>query len=155
VIGAFALSVHGYARFSDDLDLLTMDHQVLRPSFWDGIDSAEIRRGDESDPLAGVVRIGSDPPIDVIVGRGHAMAYAVRTAAAAEGLSRVASPTAMLLLKLEAGGLKDRQDIVGFVRAQRALNGALWLSEVDAHLPNLSDWARRTWARVEPELRGT
>jgi hypothetical protein len=46
MIGGSALAVHGYARFTADVDLLTMDGRVLDEKFWDGADLPEIRKGD-------------------------------------------------------------------------------------------------------------
>jgi hypothetical protein len=71
LIGASALAVHGLARFSADVDLLTMDPTVLSDHFWAGLpDPPEIRSGDLEDPLRGVVRWRGEPPLDPIVGRG-------------------------------------------------------------------------------------
>jgi hypothetical protein len=36
VIGGVALAVHGHARYTADVDLLTMDRRVLDPAFWAG-----------------------------------------------------------------------------------------------------------------------
>ncbi|MFO0984392.1 MAG: hypothetical protein U1E76_22150 [Planctomycetota bacterium] len=153
LIGASALAAHGWARFTADVDLLTMDDVVLDPRFWSGFRTPEIRRGDADDPLAGLVRFAGDCDHDVIVGRGGAMAFAVHGAVPSPALGcPVATPLALLLLKLEAGGPQDRSDIIGLVQAQRVLNGALWLAQVDQHLELLSTGARRIWQELRPAL---
>jgi len=153
VIGGVALAVHGFARYTADVDLLTMDATVLAADFWSGSAVTEIRRGEGDDPLAGLVRWSSEPPHDLLVGRGHAMRFAVDTAAENTTVgARVATPLGLVLLKLEAGGPQDRNDILALVQARQALAGAGWLADVPAHLPHLSAEARACWARVEPDL---
>jgi len=75
VIGGVALAAHGVARATLDLDLLATDPARLDEQAWQDLRSTgvsvEIRRGDEFDPLAGVVRVVSkdERPIDLIVGK--------------------------------------------------------------------------------------
>jgi hypothetical protein len=153
VIGGIALAAHGYGRYTADVDLLTMDARVLRSDFWPAPLVAEIRVADADDPLGGLVRCTSSPPHDVLVGRGYAMQLAVATARRhAELGAPVATPLALLLLKLEAGGPQDRHDIVALVEAQRALGTEDWLREIERHLPHLSDAARACWQRVAADL---
>ena len=152
LIGAMALARHGAARYSADIDLMTMRPEVLAADFWVGFpDRPELRRGDLEDPLGGVVRWSGPRPVDLIVGKGAAMAFAVQTAALDAPLGiPVVTPLALLLLKLEAGGPQDRYDILSLVAAQRALNGAPWLTELSGQESLLSASAR---AALE-ELRG-
>lgn len=153
VIGGIALAVHGFARYTADVDVLTMDAAVLAPEFWSGTAVIEVRRGEGDDPLAGLVRWPSEPPHDLLVGRGHAMHFAVDTAVANATIgARVATPLALVLLKLEAGGPQDRNDILALVQAQETLAGAGWLADVPQHLPLLSAEARACWAHVAPDL---
>ena len=76
LIGAAALAARGVARSTYDIDLLTTDGRVLAAAFWDSLRaggaSVDVRRGDDEDPLAGVVRVtaAGDRPVDVIVGKG-------------------------------------------------------------------------------------
>jgi hypothetical protein len=60
LIGAVALAAHGVARSTVDQDLLVVDRACLGPALWKPLEDegirVEIRRGDVSDPLAGVVR---------------------------------------------------------------------------------------------------
>lgn len=154
MIGGSALAVHGYARFTADVDLLTMDDRVLDRSFWGGSDLPEIRKGDWDDPLRGVVRFYSEPGLDLIVGAGHAMRFAVETAELNSVLGwRVATPLGMILLKLEAGGPMDRSDIMGLVDTRRQLGSVEWLRQIGIHLPRMSDEARNCFATLEPHLR--
>lgn len=154
VIGGLALAAHGYARYTADVDLLTMDRRVLDASFWgDATGGVEIRTADADDPLGGVVRWPSTPPHDLLLGRGYAMQLAVDTALRDDVLDApVATALALVLLKLEAGGPHDRNDIVALAEAQRALGTYDWRGAVAAHLPRLSAAARATWDRVAPDL---
>lgn len=154
VIGGVALGVHGFARYTADVDLLTMDGRVLAEGFWTGGAVPEIRRGDADDPLAGLVRWQVDPVHDLLVGRGYAMQLAADSATPEATLGcPVATPLALLLLKLEAGGPQDRNDILALADAQRTLGTADWLGEIVTHLPRLSTPARATWERVRADLR--
>ena len=145
------MSLHGYARYSADVDVLTMSPRVLRRDAWAGLDHIDVRLGDFSDPLAGVVRVGGDSPTDLIVGKGPAMDFAVRTAELNQG-RRVATPLALILLKLEAGGTRDRQDVVALAQARVGLGLPDPLVDVEAHLDLLSDWGRSRWELVKRVL---
>jgi len=155
LIGAMALARHGAARYSADVDLLTLRPEVLSADFWVGFPSVPaLRRGDVEDPLEGVVRWSGPRPVDLIVGKGPAMAFAVQTASQDEELGiPVVSPLGLFLLKLEAGGPQDRYDILSLVAAQRALNGASWLAEVAAREGLLSASARGVLEELRALLR--
>ncbi|MBM4244808.1 MAG: hypothetical protein FJ148_13490 [Deltaproteobacteria bacterium] len=154
VIGGIALAAHGHARYTADVDLLTMDRRVLDDALWKGAGRAvEIRVGDADDPLGGVVRWPSMPPHDLLVGRGYAMQLAVDTAVREDVLGApVATAVALVLLKLEAGAPHDRNDIVALAEAQKALGTYDWRGAIAAHLPRLSAAARATWDRVAADL---
>jgi len=154
VIGGVALAVHGHARYTADLDLLTMDPRVLSAGFWPADAPVEIRHADADDPLGGLVRWSAEPPHDLLVGRGYAMQLAVDTAQRDPTLGApVATALALLLLKLEAGGAQDRWDAVALVRAKRALGTPdSWLDDVERHVARTSEPARATWARVREDL---
>ncbi|HZR82415.1 MAG TPA: hypothetical protein VFD92_15080 [Candidatus Binatia bacterium] len=153
VIGGVALAVHGYGRYTADVDLLTMDARGLRRDFWPDELVAEIRTGAADDPLGGLVRCATSPPHDVLVGRGYAMRMAVATAEPHRELGApVATPLALVLLTLEAGGPQDRNDIVALVDAQRVLGTDRWVGDVPRHLARLSDAARACWQRVSADL---
>jgi hypothetical protein len=153
VIGAAALAKHGWARYSADIDLLTMNPAVLDSAFWPAERHVVVRQGDADDPLAGVARWPADVPHDVIVGRGAIMRLAVDTAVFDSTLGcAVATPQALVLLKLEAGGAQDKYDIVGLVNARRAIDGASWLQGVPSMLDVASARARRVWQELAPSL---
>lgn len=154
VIGGIALAAHGHARYTADVDLLTMDRRVLDQAFWrDAGRAVEVRIGDADDPLGGVVRWPSVPPHDLLVGRGYAMQLAVDTAAHDDVLGApVAAPLALVLLKLEAGAPHDRNDVVALAEAQKTLGTYDWRDAVAAHLPRLSATARAAWDRVATDL---
>lgn len=154
VIGGLALAAHGYARYTAAVDLLTMDRRVLDVTFWgDAAGLVEIRTADADDPLGGVVRWPATPPHDLLLGRGYAMQLAVDTALRDDVLDApVATALSLVLLKLEAGGPHDRNDIVALAEAQAALGTFDWRDAVAAHLPRLSSSARAAWERVAPDL---
>jgi hypothetical protein len=155
VIGGVALAAHGHARYTADVDLLTMDRRVLDVEFWAGAPRAvELRTGDADDPLAGLVRWPASPPHDLVVGRGHAMSVAVAPAAHDTLLDApVASLEAMVLLKLEAGGPQDLNDILSLADAVRVLGGQVhWHATIGPHLERLSAPARLAWQRVAGDL---
>lgn len=158
VIGATAMSAWGYARFTADVDLLTMDARVLDSAFWTasglGDQIEAIRRGDDDDPLEGLARFKPQPCIDVIVGRGSIMREAVADAVEVPAFGwRVARPLSIALMKLEAGGNRDRLDLVEFIRARQMAEPARdFRAAIEARLAELSDWGRRAWARVCRDL---
>ncbi len=155
VIGGVALAAHGHARYTADVDLLTMDRRVLSAEFWAGARHAvEIRTGDADDPLAGLVRWPASPPHDLVVGRGHAMSVAVATAAHDTTLGApVASAAALVLLKLEAGGPQDLNDILSLAQATQVLGHRVdWHAAIGQHLARLSEPARVAWRRVADDL---
>lgn len=155
LIGAHACAVWGYARYTADIDLLTLQGRVLDKSFWPSEISTNLRslrRGDDEDPLQGVVRFVS-PDIDVIVGRGPLVQDALVTAILDPILGiPVASPLALALLKLEAGSLKDSADVFGLVEALRLTTGEDLPAALRAASGRLSDWGLRAWERVEQAL---
>jgi len=160
VIGGCALAARGYARFTADVDLLTMDGRVLEAEFWEGGESPELRIGDWEDPLRGVVRFHGEADVDLIVGVGHAMRFAVKTAEVhpTVGLP-VATPLALVLLKLEAGGPVDRSDIIGLVDTRRQLGDDACrppIGGLDCNPPlearrELMSAPRRTGERTAPQ----
>jgi hypothetical protein len=153
LIGAAALSVHGFARYSADVDLLVCDRRVLASDFWIDCGDPEIRLGGDEDPLLGVVRWDRPAAIDIVVNDDYASRHALSTAAPAPDVpAKVATPVALVLLKLEAGGTLDARDVVALIEVQRALNGAPWLDELAAEIPRLRSPARALWSRLAAEL---
>ena len=154
VIGGIALAAHGYARYTADVDLLTMDRRVLDAAFWTSAGrTVEIRVGDADDPLGGIVRWPSVPPHDLLVGRGYAMQVAVDSPVRDDILEApVATALALVLLKLEAGAPHDLSDVLALAEAQRTLGTYDWRDQIAAHLPRLSATARAAWDRIAPDL---
>jgi hypothetical protein len=113
LIGAAALAAHGVARATLDLDLLAIDPACLEARIWEEVRSTgaqvEIRRGDDSDPLGGVVRITSadEQTVDLIVGK-HAWQRDLLARSAPLRIGGAALPVVraadLILLKLYAGG---------------------------------------------------
>jgi hypothetical protein len=146
LIGGIALAAWGHARFTADVDLLTLDERILRREFWLDADlpPPQIRIGELDDPLGGVVRIPLDPVHDLILGKGHATALALRGSVPRAGLPcPVASPLGLIALKLEAGGPQDAYDIL-------ALLGDSGLEPtVEQELPSLSREAQVFWMKIQ------
>jgi hypothetical protein len=154
VIGAAAMAVHGVTRSTRDLDLFTVQADVLRPETWQRLQQAHVdvrvERGDADDPLAGVVRLGApdEHPIDVIAGKSPWQTGIVQRSRPAliEGANvPVAAPADLILLKLYAGGAQDAWDIEQLLAGpdRAALTG-----EVDATIGALPVESRRLWERI-------
>lgn len=154
VIGAAALAVHGVARSTQDLDLLVADRRCLEPAYWAPMRAAGVQvavhRGDEADPLAGVVRLeaAGQPRLDVVVGkpRWHAEVIERAVTARVEGVEVPAARAAdLILLKLYAGGPQDAWDITQLLSAG---GGVALAAEVEGRLRDLPPDARGLWARI-------
>jgi hypothetical protein len=158
VCGAGALAVHGVARSTYDIDLLTTDARALHDDTWRALAATgahvEIRRGDDDDPLRGVVRVTEDGQrsVDVIVGR-----YAWQTAIvdAANPLRILGAPVrvvdvpSLILLKLYAGGPQDLWDIEQLMAAATADT----IRAVDAVAGELPAASRALWEPFRSRLR--
>ena len=149
--GAAALAAAGVARSTFDVDLLTTDSLVLRPSLWAGLRaegvSVEIRYADADDPLGGVVRIEApaERPVDVIVGKHAWQARAVKRAHRPGAGPAIVQPRDLVLLKLYAGGTQDLWDIRELLRLPEG--GALETA-VQEDLEGLAPFMRERWADV-------
>ena len=151
LIGAAAMAARGVIRSTDDLDLLVTDAAVLRPGFWDELAgqgfAVEARVGDDTDPLAGVVRLTRPPAraLDVVVGR---KAWQAELIARAEPrrLGTVEVPLVssadLILLKLYAGGGQDLRDVQSLLDASER---AALTAAVEAELGRLPAEARDAW----------
>jgi hypothetical protein len=150
LIGALALSAYGVNRATLDLDLLVADPNSLRPELWAdlrsrGID-VEIRKGDLTDPLAGVVRLQApgEGPVDVVVGKFPWQARLLERAEPV-GATLVVRAADLILLKLYAGGLQDAWDVQQLLA--RPLREDL-IREVESHLSELPERCRKLWAKI-------
>lgn len=150
LIGALALSAYGVNRATVDLDLLVADAACLRPELWNdlrGRDIAvEIRKGDLTDPLAGVVRfqVPGEGPLDVVVGK---YAWQTRILERAEPLGGmlVVRAADLALLKLYAGGLQDAWDVQQLLA--RPFRDDL-IREVESRLSELPARCRDLWTKL-------
>jgi hypothetical protein len=152
VVGAAAMSTHGFPRQTFDFDFLTTDRVVLETSFWDSFaDPPTLRRGDVDDPLFGVARF-DEPPIDIIVGRSKwqsdAVARAIPMRIGDDSLP-VVKLADLILLKLDAGGYRDAADI------QMMLSGTTGttISDVESALSALDQRANRLWSEIRAGRR--
>lgn len=152
LIGASALAAHGVSRSTLDQDLLVTSRHVLAGDIWRTLSpaTADVRVGDSTDPLAGVVRLSapSECPADVFVGRGTWMSEVLARAVPVR-LQDVELPIVtaadLVLLKLYAGGDRDLWD----TRELLALPGAADLKRaVDRLLAACPDSMRDAWRRV-------
>lgn len=154
LIGAGALAVHGVTRATFDFDLLVLDSSCLRPDFWASLESGgvsvEVRKGDLTDPLAGVVRFkrAGEGHVDVVVGKFQWQRRILDRAvlrAVAEANLPVVRADDLILLKLFAGGAQDAWDI------QQLLEGEdrdELIAEVEKLLPDLPVQAAKLWRRI-------
>lgn len=153
LIGGIALNVHGVNRATLDLDLLVVDPSCFHSHFWVDLErqgvSVEIRKGDLSDPLAGVVRFrqSGEGSVDLVVGKliwqRKILDRAVPTPA--EANIPVVSAADLILLKLYAGGPQDGWDIQQLLAGEDRNE---LIAEVEQLLPELPSYSRKLWLRI-------
>ncbi len=151
LMGGLALAAWGVARYTADVDLLTLDPRVLDASLWGdwGGSGPRITIGDSEDPLGGVVRFPGPPRQDLILGRGSAARIALETSELSEAFPcRVASPQGLILLKLEAGSPQDASDILALLGNASALGRPDLRAKVQSQVPLLTAEARAFWTKV-------
>jgi hypothetical protein len=158
LIGGIALAAHGSLRSTLDLDLLALDARCLREQTWSSLIDAgikvEIRKGDDDDPLLGVVRIDEDGPrpIDIILGRSPRWQHPILERARARMVKLEDRPVPLVeaadlvLLKLYAGGIQDRADILDLLSTDDAL-----VPTVEERVAGVPRHARELWATLKPE----
>ena len=154
LIGAGAMAVHGVARSTLDIDLLTVDTRALDDACWKrlaerGI-AVSVNPGDADDPLAGVVRFeqAGERPVDLVVGRHAWQARIIDRAQQAEaggGPIPAAQARDLVLLKLYAGGAQDAWDIKQLLEGDG--RDALSAS-VEADLADLPTACRELWNEI-------
>jgi hypothetical protein len=157
LIGAAAMAGLGVVRASDDLDLLVTEGAVLEAPFWSPLARSrmdvDVRRGDDADPLAGVVRISrpGGTPVDVVVGKrpwqrdAIGRARPIRLGSAEVPLVGAAD---LVLLKLYAGGPQDAADVRLILSA---VDGDAIRAEVEARVPALPRECIDLWRRILDE----
>ncbi len=152
VIGATAMAVHGVARSTLDIDILTSDPGVLQKKLWKRVKDrdvvVEIRYGDAQDPLAGAVRFSTqgERPVDLLVVEAAWIAEVLGEASTHEVLDAtlpVAGPVGLILLKLYAGGPQDVWDIRQLLAASVDLEGLL--RRVEVRVSSLPPHATKLW----------
>ena len=154
VVGATALALYGHPRATEDIDLMTTSWAVFERDLWALLEErgaeVEIRRGDDDDPLAGVVvlRRGLEV-IDVVVGRERWRRELIERADSSGGIP-VVRLTDLVLLKLDAGGLKDRRDVEVIL----PLLSAEQLAKIEGRLGLLSEWSRGHWEQIRRATSG-
>jgi len=152
MIGAMALAAHGLARSSLDVDLLATDLSLLEPDAWDDFSggSVDARVGGVFDPLAGVIRIAqpAEIPVDIVLFGPHGWQAEALHRASGSPVPIVALED-LVLLKLFAGGPRDRADIHGLLDLHPHLQDRL-----SAHLDSLPPDRRALWGRILDERSG-
>jgi hypothetical protein len=151
LIGGMALAAHGVGRATQDFDILVLDASLLTASSWDALRDSEteveIRRGDFSDPLAGVVRISrrGEASVDVVFGKRSWHSGILdrrKTVLLGELPVPVVEAADLVVLKLDAGGPQDRLDIQLLLRGP---NGASLRADVERRLAASPKPLRRAW----------
>jgi len=151
LIGAHAMAVRGYPRFTVDVDLLTADDRVLAPAIWRDLERegarVDPRRGDVDDPLGGVVHIlladGTD--VDLVVARWEWQAALIDRAEPVPiggGAVRVPCTSDLILLKLAAGGYADLQDAAALLSVG---DPETVVREVEAHIGDVRPDVSPLW----------
>lgn len=148
LIGAAALAAAGVSRSTYDLDLLTGDARVLLPDTWQDLRDVgvlvDIRRGDDEDPLGGVVRLEEtgERPVDVILAKHAWQLRIIERAERPPGGPPIVRPPDLVLLKLYAGGTQDLWDIRELLRTPDA---EAWTASVERELVTLPPSMRNCW----------
>lgn len=156
VIGAAALALHGASRATEDVDLLAVDSRCLDDRLWDALrrggTRCDIRRGDDDDPLAGVVRCErtGERTVDLVVGRAAWQRQVIERASALRLVPHepelpVVGPADLVLLKLYAGGPQDAWDIRQLLLGPA---GAMIRQEVGERLDDLPLEGRSLWEEL-------
>jgi len=150
LIGALALAAYGVNRASVDLDLFAADASCLRLDLWAGLQirgvDVQVRKGDLTDPLAGVVRFQApgEAPIDVVVGKWTWQTRILERAEPIGGILVVRAAD-LVLLKLYAGGLQDTWDVQQLLA--RPFRDDLIL-EVESRLSDLPARCQNLWKKI-------
>jgi hypothetical protein len=150
MIGALALAAHGVNRASVDIDLLTVDLSCLKPDLWSDLESqgikVQVRKGDLTDPLAGVVRFGApgETPVDVVVGKFRWQRKILERAEPVDQMPFVRAAD-LILLKLYAGGPQDAWDIQQLLEVPQR---TALIQEVEGNLADLPVACRAFWRKI-------
>lgn len=153
LVGARALADYGVVRATMDTDYLTTSTIVTDDDFWPAGVEVDLRRGGPGDPVVGVARFRTEAAVDVVVVHGKISRFGVDTAVAVpERVLPVATPLALALMKLEAGGFNDMGDVTHLIEARRMLGDETLRADIESHTQMLSGWGKRAWAMVTKRL---
>ncbi|HYU32265.1 MAG TPA: hypothetical protein VEW48_08880 [Thermoanaerobaculia bacterium] len=148
------MSVHGVTRSTADVDFLVLDPSCLRLDFWTALESrgvvVDVRKGDLTDPLAGVVRfkVPGEGDVDVVVGKFKWQRKILDRAplrTTQQGNLPVVRAADLILMKLHAGGPQDAWDILGLLGREGRDE---LIAEVEKLLPDLPSDAVKLWRRI-------
>jgi len=158
LIGARAIGVRGYPRMTVDYDFLVADPRLLDRETWRSFEKAEAatadpRKGDLDDPLAGVVHLAFETGVeaDIVVAKWK---WELEILQRAERLDvggvvvPVPVTSDLILLKLAAGGPIDLQDVVALVETDRSR----WIPEVDQKIARVQPDVSATWNKIKSSL---
>jgi hypothetical protein len=151
LIGGRAVGLRGHPRMTLDYDFLTTDARVLQHEVWSSLGaSVEARRGDDDDPLAGVVHITFHDGVeaDVILARWKWQEGVIDRAELLDvGGIKVPVPLTsdLILLKLTAGGYVDLQDVHVLLEVG---DREQVISEVEKRVSALAPDAREAWKTI-------
>ena len=157
--GAVAVAARGVPRTTADFDFFTADARVFDSGLWAELQKddipVEIRKGDFDDPLAGVVRIGREHEVDVVVGKWKWELAIIERAEPVDiegAMMPVPLTGDLILLKVVAGGRPDVIDAMNLLDfgPREAL-----IAEVTAHIAELPESLRgeveKTWRSIVDE----
>lgn len=165
LIGAMAMASHGLPRTTEDADLLVTQSRALDPEVWSAVARrmrVDRRVGDSSDPLVGVVRVGtprSRVPVDVVIPRGAWLVDVIERARASGRMGVVDGVEVplvtlpdLVLLKADAAGTIDLLDIELILQTWPERRDELLLY-VDERLHLLDPYGQERWRLWRPRLR--
>ena len=154
VIGAAAMAVHGIARSTRDIDLLTLSADCIDGTRWERLSDSgvnvSVARGDADDPLAGVIRFdqAGQRPVDLLVGRHrwqHRLLDRAEPALSGGTLLPTALARDLVLLKLFAGGSQDAWDIEQLLAGP---DRETLVADVSGDIQDLPAPCRALWLRI-------
>lgn len=154
------MAARGYPRFTVDVDLLTTDRRVLDRSIWADLEAAGVevdpRRGDDDDPLAGVVHIqlSDDDDVDIVVARWTWEAGVIDRAEPLNvmgGVLPVARTSDLILMKLAAGGYLDQRDAAALFELG---DRVLLVREIESRIDDVRPDIHEAWRSLRASSIG-
>jgi len=133
VIGGLALAAHGYIRFTQDVDLgLTASHDQLEALSKDLEKNGyqvEYRVAGPEDPLGGVIDIITEAGLVQVISYAERFPRVISDALqyspfdlSEDSSLKIAPITQLVAMKLYAGGIKSKADILEVLRANPEAN---------------------------------